>query len=103
MSYVEDHGILLPGRVPGYKATDLKLLPSSTTKRAVWYQYTAASDLANIRSAKYSTFTETWRMCCPKVTVMKPMTDLCSVCQNNSTAIIRSGNKSEDEKSKVCP
>ena len=30
-SYAEQHGILLPGRIPGYKRDDLQLLPSSTT------------------------------------------------------------------------
>ena len=33
---------------------------------------------------------------------MKPMTDLCWLCQKNSNAIIRSANKSEEEKSMVC-
>jgi len=32
-NHAEQHGILLPGRIPGYKRDDLKLLPSSTTKK----------------------------------------------------------------------
>ena len=39
MHYVESNGILLPGRIPGYKRDDIKLLPSSCTKRAVWMLY----------------------------------------------------------------
>ena len=35
MQYAETNGILLPGRIPGYKRDDIQLLPSSTTKRAV--------------------------------------------------------------------
>ena len=35
LEYTEAHGILLPGRIPGYKRDDIQLLPSSTTKRAV--------------------------------------------------------------------
>ena len=35
MQYVETNAILLPGRIPGYKRDDIKLLPSSCTKRAV--------------------------------------------------------------------
>ena len=31
-NYSETHAMLLPGRVPGYKRSDIKLLPSSTTK-----------------------------------------------------------------------
>ena len=36
LHYAEDHAVLLPGRIPGYKRDDLQLLPSSTTKREVW-------------------------------------------------------------------
>ena len=32
---------------------------------------------------------------------MKPMTDLCWVCQQNSSAIMRAANTAEEEKSKV--
>ena len=36
-------GILLPGRIPGYKLDNIQLLPSSTTKRAVWKVYQDSS------------------------------------------------------------
>ena len=32
-NYAEEQAILLPGRVPGYKRDDFKLLPSSTSKK----------------------------------------------------------------------
>ena len=35
LQYAEDHTVLLPGRIPGYKRDDLQLFPSSTTKREV--------------------------------------------------------------------
>ena len=31
--HTEEHAILLPGRIPGYKSSDMKLLPYSTTKK----------------------------------------------------------------------
>lgn len=34
-NYSENHAILLPGRIPGYKRDDLQLLPSSTTKKVI--------------------------------------------------------------------
>jgi len=34
-NYAETNAILLPGRIPGYKRDNLKLLPSSTSKK-VW-------------------------------------------------------------------
>ena len=36
-NYAEEQAILLPGRVPGYKRDDFKLLPSSTSKRVRKY------------------------------------------------------------------
>jgi len=32
-NYAEQHAILLPGRIPGYKRDDIKLLPSSNSKK----------------------------------------------------------------------
>ena len=32
-NYVEENGILLPGRIPGHKKDDIKLLPSSRSKK----------------------------------------------------------------------
>ena len=40
-NYAETNAILLPGRIPGYKRDDLKLLPSNTSKKVnsypLWY------------------------------------------------------------------
>ena len=36
MNVVEDQAFLLPGRVPGLKRTDKKLLPTSMTKSRLW-------------------------------------------------------------------
>ena len=35
LNYFEQHRLLLPGRVPGYARDDIKLLPSSTSKRGL--------------------------------------------------------------------
>ena len=32
-NFAEQHAILLPGRIPGYKRDDLKILPSHTSKQ----------------------------------------------------------------------
>ena len=98
---VYDDLYVITGRIPGYKNSDLQLLPSSTTKRAVWEKYVAANSETTARLAKYSTFCYLWRLYAPRITIMKPMTDLCWICQKNSTAMIRSANKTEEEKSVV--
>ena len=41
-NYSETHAILLPGRIPGFKRDDIKVLPSSETKANVWRKYKIA-------------------------------------------------------------
>ena len=44
-NYAEQHAILLPGRIPQYKRDDIKLLPSSETKR--YFTHNSNSTLVN--------------------------------------------------------
>lgn len=101
LNYTEQNGLLLPGRVPGYSRSDIKLLPSSVSKRGIWkfYHSATATHEDTIRSVSYSTFCRTWRNLLPSIILMKPMSDLCWQCQQNSTAILRSANMPETEKS----
>ena len=39
LTYSEQHALLLPGRIPAYSRSDIKLLPSSVSKRAIWKMY----------------------------------------------------------------
>ena len=54
--YCETNAIILPGRVPGYKRDDIQILPSTTTKRAVWRMYKETCTSLLKRAAAYSTF-----------------------------------------------
>ena len=84
-SFAEQHALLLPGRIPGYSRDDLQLLPSSTSKRAVWKVYHEAAEAeSTIHPVAYSTFCYLWRTLVPSVVVMKPRSDLCWQCQQNS-------------------
>ena len=101
-NYAEDHAILLPGRIPGYKQDDVVLLPSSTTKITVWNLYHAAAENApDVKAVGYSSFCSLWKQLLPQILVCKPMSDLCWTCQQNSTKIMRAHNRPE-EKSEVC-
>ena len=93
----DSNAMLLPGRVPGYKDSDVKLLPSSTTKRTIWDLVCQAAAGSVMRAVAYSTFTQLWRQLLPYIVVMKPMSDLCWVCQQNSTAITRAANQPEEK------
>ena len=101
VNYAETHAILLPGHIPGYKRDDIQLLPASTTKRAVWMSYTASLESQPHRSVTYSTFCRLWKLFLPQVVITQPRSDLCWVCQKNTTAIMRAVNRPEEEKSEV--
>lgn len=100
LSYAEQNALLLPGRVPGYSRSDIKLLPSSVSKRVIWRTYhSAAEEEESIHAVAYTTFCRLWRSLLPSIIIMKPMTDLCWTCHKNSTAILRAANLSEMSKS----
>ena len=101
LQYAEDHAILLPGRIPGYKRDDLQLLPSSTTKREVWEVYHQAATISGNKAVCYSLFCSLWKQLTPQVVVTRPMSDLCWTCQKNSTMIMRAHNRPVEEKSEV--
>ena len=46
----------------------------------------------------YTTFCRLWRVLLPSIIIMKPMSDLCWQCQQNSTAILRAANSPDAEK-----
>ena len=100
-THAEANAILLPGRIPGYKRSDVQLLPSSTTKRQVWLLYCASLQSASEehRQVAFSTFSTLWRRIVPQIMVTKPMSDLCWICQSN--AIMRAANHPEEDKSEV--
>ena len=44
-NFAEEHALVLPGRVPGFKRSDIRLLPSSETKASVWRKYKSSVEL----------------------------------------------------------
>ena len=93
LQYAEDHAILLPGRVPGYKRDDIQLLPSSVTKREVWELYSnALSHQQDSQTVGYSLFCRFWKQLTPQVVW---------TCQKNSTLIMRAHNRPVEEKTEV--
>ena len=60
-NYNAENTILLPGRIPGYKRDDWKLLTSSTTKRMIWLKYKDSIVECRGQFAAYTTFCCYWR------------------------------------------
>ena len=100
-NYARVHAILLPGRIPGLKDEKAMLLPSSTSKRDVYLEYERAVRGTGHRVVAETTFYTQWRNRLSHIYPCKPMTDLCSICQQNSTAFVRSANAPIERQSEV--
>ena len=97
----EEQAFLLPGRVPGFKRIDVKLLPSNLTKRGLWRRYADISASMGQVSVGYSKFCDLWNQLCPFILIMRPATDLCWTCQRNNNKIHRTANLPEAEKAEA--
>jgi len=62
---LDTNAMLLPGQVPGYKDSDVKLLPSSTMKHAIWELFYHAAAASSMWAVVYSTFTDFGASSCP--------------------------------------
>lgn len=100
-NYAEEHAVALPGRVPGFKRSDIKLLPSSATKASIHRLYEQSAESAGLPVVSYSKFVTMWNELRPLVRITKPMTDLCHTCQKNKSNIYRSANLLDEEKSEI--
>ena len=98
-NYVEENAVLLPGRIPGFKNDDIRLLSSSDTKMSVWRAFKRTCDEMGKQAVCYTTFLKLWEQFHPGVVVAKPMTDLCLTCQQNTSKLVRSANLPDREKS----
>ena len=101
--YAENHVLPLPGRLPAYKDYKVMLLPSDMPKVYVYRQYVKAYEAEShcIGSAmSRCTFENLWSQLCPYITVMKPATDLCFECQQNTSLVMKAANMPENVKNK---
>ena len=101
--YADIYAVPLPGRLPKHHDYRVMKLPSDVSKATVYRDYVTASkalqDTGEVRIILYRQLRRLWQELVPFMTTMKPSGDLCFVCQENVTAIMRSTNLPEDEKS----
>ncbi|XP_066918891.1 uncharacterized protein [Clytia hemisphaerica] len=100
VNFAEQNALLLPGRVPHYRDEEarLQLLPSHETRKTIYEKYREASDIVDLPIMGLSTFSEFWRARLPHIVIAKTMSDLCWVCQEGNTKLIRARAKNfEDE------
>ena len=98
LNVAEEQALLLPGRVPGFKRTDIRLLPSALTKHRLWMNYTGICTSQGQQSVGYSKFCDLWTQVCPFILIMCPATDLCWTCQKNNNLIQKLANLPENQK-----
>ena len=82
-NFALQHALVLPGRVPATRNLDLKLLPSTMTKKYVYDEYKAACNEIQATHMKRSSWYATWNTLCPYIAIQKPRSDLCPECQRN--------------------
>ena len=97
-NFATEHGVSLLGRAPSFKDFKVQLLPLSESKASIWRQYKKVSEDSNFTGLSYSQFVALWNSLTPNIVVMKPASDLCSLCQLNNTKITQNVNVSEQEK-----
>jgi len=98
-NYVEENAISLPGRIPGFKSDDIKVLSSSESKMGVWRVYEAASVPSGVGAVSYRKLLQLWDQFHPNMFISKPATDLCFSCQQNTNKLQRAENLTDREKS----
>ena len=95
----DTHAMPLPGRLPTFKDYKVMLLPSDMTKSAVYRSYVEACKSDGTMWVTRPCFANIWKTLCPYITVMKPATDLCFVCQQNTNLLMKASNMPEAIKS----
>ena len=79
-NYAEENAVLLPGRIPGFKNDDIRLLSSSETKMNVWRAFKTVCEATGKQVVGYTSFTKLWQQFHLDLLIAKPMTDLCLTC-----------------------
>lgn len=99
--YAEKYAMPLPGRLPNCWNSQCLKLPTKDTKSSVHRVYLASIGDDESMAISNRSFRDLWRKYVPYITTLKPMSDLCDVCRDNTYAIQKSANKSHEEKEAV--
>lgn len=97
-NFAENNALVMPGRMTNYKNPDLKLLPSSMTKKYVYELYESATQTAGDEPLSLCRWYQVWNDFCRNVVVQLPRSDLCALCQHNQMCVAKMRNLGEDEK-----
>ena len=98
-NFADSNALLLPGRVPHYRDEEakLQLLPSHETKKTVYDEYRTACQNTDLPLMGFSSFCAFWNERLPHIVIAKTMSDLCWVCQEGNTRLIRARAKNYND------
>ena len=91
-NFADNHGVILPGRIPSYRDQSIILLSSAETKLNVYRFYKECCRQTGFASVASSTFYDLWEELLPWIVFAKPATDMCWRCQSNNNKIFKSAN-----------
>ncbi|PSN31946.1 hypothetical protein C0J52_21414 [Blattella germanica] len=97
-NYSEVNALVLPGRIPTKRRTDLILLPTNMTKIYIHTLYEDSCISSDKVPVTLSSWYKIWQTFCSNISIQKPKTDLCTICQQNQSAIGKLATMDEDEK-----
>lgn len=100
-NFAEVHALPLPGWMPAFYDYNIMLLPTEVSKASVHRDYVKVTSQQGMRCFGYREFCRVWSEVLPFIRVMPPADDLCQICQDNSTLILKAANLSEDEETKA--
>lgn len=102
-NYSEKNAVRLPGHVAHHYQSNIQLLPTSTTKAAVYRLYEQSTKESGYRDIGEGNFLRLWREFLPHIVISRPMTDLCWTFQKLYREISSSVNLPEAVKAtKLC-
>ena len=78
-----------------YKALQYCILFTNHSLQVIWRHYNESSTVAGKKATGYPIFLNHWLRLLPNIIVTKPYSDLCWTCQQNSVAIMKAVNRSE--------
>ena len=81
-NYADNHGVILPGRILGYRDQSIVLLSSAETKLNVYGFYKEYCNVSDMVAVSSSFHYDLWQELLPWIVIAKPATDLCWRCQN---------------------
>jgi hypothetical protein len=97
-AYAAKHAMPLPGRLPNFKNFQIIKLPSCDTKSSVYKKYCELCTLCDVEPMGKRIFLKTWQKYCPNISSLKPSSNLCEICRNNNTRILRAQNAVDETK-----